>query len=96
MKKRRIMNKKNNLGFQETEEKQLNYFWDITYGGKEEEIEEVHMSKNVVTTRSTRKNTSKANISMGKSQNSRKFHYSKQSPSRNKCKDTSSSKDTSR
>jgi hypothetical protein len=36
----------------------VNSFWDITYGGEEEEMEEIHMSQNVVTTRSSSKNTS--------------------------------------
>jgi hypothetical protein len=43
---------------QELEEKQLNSFWDIAYGGDEEEVEEVHMSQNVVTTRSASKKSS--------------------------------------
>jgi hypothetical protein len=40
---------------QEPEEKQINSFWDIDYGGDEEEVEEVHMSQNFVTTRSFNK-----------------------------------------
>jgi hypothetical protein len=42
---------------QEIKEQQLNSFWDIAYVGEEEETKEVHMSQNVVTTRSERKNT---------------------------------------
>jgi hypothetical protein len=37
------------------DEQGVNYFWDISFGleeGEEEDIEEIHMSQNVVTTRS--------------------------------------------
>jgi hypothetical protein len=43
----------------ELPEKQVNSFWDISYGvEEEEEIEEIHMSQNVVTTRSASKKAS--------------------------------------
>jgi len=42
----------------EMHEKQVNSFSDISYGVEEEEdIEEIHMSQNSMTTRSERKNT---------------------------------------
>ena len=40
------------------EEKQVNSFWDITYGGEEEEAKEIHQSQNIVNTRISRKNNS--------------------------------------
>jgi hypothetical protein len=43
---------------QGAQEKQLNSFLDITYGGEEEEMEEINLSQNVVTTRSSSKNIS--------------------------------------
>lgn len=43
----------------ESPEQKVNSFWDISYGvGEEEELDEVQMSQNTVTTRSARKMTS--------------------------------------
>jgi hypothetical protein len=39
----------------EPEQNQLNSFWNISFGEEQEEVEEVHMSQNIVTTRSTNK-----------------------------------------
>jgi hypothetical protein len=53
------MDNKNNLrNIKEHKSHEVNSFWDISYGGEEEEIDEIHLSQNVVTTRILRKNTS--------------------------------------
>jgi hypothetical protein len=60
LRKKRRGNKNNRINL-ETGEKEVNSFYDISFGlgeEDEEDVEEIHMSQNVVTTRSASKDSS--------------------------------------